>query len=173
MLQRDSTSSRVTLKVLDSKVNLTSQQAELVKYLQRTIERQHFEKLQKAKEEKANKYLVKINIKKRPLQWESWMRRQQMSPQLVSPSKLKIKGDSKEITEIVSQQSPPHEHKKIERLVERPVQRIAQLISQEPSVVISKIKHPRNSNGKLVNVTVATSPLKIINSSPDHSPAVF
>ena len=38
-LRRESTNSRVTLKVNDSKVTVTTKQAELMKYLQRTIER--------------------------------------------------------------------------------------------------------------------------------------
>ncbi len=62
-----SDSSKVTLRLSDSKVTLASHQSELIKYLQRTIERQHLENLIKAQEEKVEKDLVKINIKKRPI----------------------------------------------------------------------------------------------------------
>ena len=65
-LKRNS-SSTVTLKVSESKVTLPTHQAELIKYLQRTIERQHLDNLIKSKEEKTDKDLVKINIRKRPI----------------------------------------------------------------------------------------------------------
>jgi len=42
-----------------------------------------------------------------------------------------------------------------------------------PNVVVKALKKPRNSNsnGRFVKVTVATSPMTMLNSSPDCSPA--